>query len=189
MVRAIQQSNKLWKAKPAISSGEILLEDYYDALQQTWLYVCRNLCEATTGKAYDPAIASVSTWINAYLKFRIEDMRRTRRQEKRTQSAPILREGEWHNPLDNVAARSSLLPILTQIELWVKHQEKYLRSIHVRDRPDINCYVLILRRLPPETAWTELSNELQVSVATLSGFYQRECLPRLRDFGQSEGYL
>ena len=27
---------------------------YPDALQQTWIYFCRNLCEATTGNAYDP---------------------------------------------------------------------------------------------------------------------------------------
>ncbi|MBE9098310.1 sigma-70 family RNA polymerase sigma factor [Vacuolonema iberomarrocanum] len=189
LVRTVQQADRLWKAGPAIASGEIPVEDYYDALQQTWLYVCRNLCEAKTGKAYDPTIASLFTWINAYLKFRIEDMRRTRRQEEQTRASPILREGEWHDPLEIMPAQPSPLPIEAHVQRWVNQQEQQLRSIHVRDRPDINCFTLILRRLPPETAWSELSQELQVSVATLSGFYQRECLPRLRDFGLSEGFL
>ena len=46
---------------------------YQDALQQTWIYFCQNLCEAKTGNAYDPEKAGVVTWLNAYLKRRLQD--------------------------------------------------------------------------------------------------------------------
>jgi hypothetical protein len=49
--------------------------------------------------------------------------------------------------------------------------------------------VLILRRLPPETPWKVLSEEFDIPSSTLSSFYQRQCLPRLREFGKSEGYF
>lgn len=46
---------------------------YEDALQQTWIYFCRNLCANTTGNQYDPDQASLVTWLNAYLKRRLQD--------------------------------------------------------------------------------------------------------------------
>ena len=58
IVWRIQQSGKLMSC--------IGVPDYEDAIQQTWLYFCRNLCEATTGDAYNPERASVITWLNAY---------------------------------------------------------------------------------------------------------------------------
>ncbi|MDJ0689538.1 MAG: helix-turn-helix domain-containing protein [Xenococcaceae cyanobacterium MO_188.B32] len=44
-------------------------------------------------------------------------------------------------------------------------------------------------RLPPETSWQELSKEFGISISTLSNFYQRQCMPRLRNFAKSEGYI
>lgn len=58
IIAMIQRSRKLFRDA---------IPDYEDALQQTWIYFCRNLCEAATGQAYDPALGSVSTWLNAYL--------------------------------------------------------------------------------------------------------------------------
>ncbi len=64
-----------------------------------------------------------------------------------------------------------------------------LRRIHIRDRPDINCQVLIADRLPPEIPWSELAQKYGVAIATLSNFYQRQCFPLLLNFGKSQGYL
>jgi hypothetical protein len=60
---------------------------------------------------------------------------------------------------------------------------------HIAGRPEVNAQVLILRRLPPEASWKELSAEFNLPISTLSSFYQRQCIPRLRKFGESEGYL
>ena len=46
---------------------------YQDALQQTWLYFCRNVCEGLTGQTYDSSYGSVITWLNAYLRRRLQD--------------------------------------------------------------------------------------------------------------------
>ena len=64
-----------------------------------------------------------------------------------------------------------------------------LRGIYITNRPDVTAQILILRRLPPETSWKDLAADYKLSVSTLSSFYQRQCLPRLRKFGELEGYL
>lgn len=180
----IQQSGKLLRG--------LEVPDYEDALQQTWLYLCRNLCEATTGNPYDPQQASVITWINAYLKRRLQDSRQTAITQKRmiaTRFPLKSKDYESLDPVDYLVATPEPPPILQEIREWVQQEGAKLRRIHVRDRPDINCQVLILRRLPPEVAWEDLSKEFGVSIATLSNFYQRECFPRLLNFGKSQGYI
>jgi hypothetical protein len=64
-----------------------------------------------------------------------------------------------------------------------------LSRIHITNHPEVTAKVLILRRLPPEDSWKSIAAEFNVSIPTLSSFYQRQCLPRLRNFGESEGYL
>lgn len=182
LIWQIQRSGKLLRG--------VGVPDYEDALQQTWLYCCRNLCEALTGNAYDPELASVTTWLNAYLKRRFSDRQREVLQQQAERAFGQVGEtGELLNPIDNLPAPTNPPPILEEIQEWVEREGTQLRRVHVRDRPDINCQVLILRRLPPETPWETLSQEFGVAIATLSNFYQRECFPRLLKFGQSQGYL
>ena len=40
---------------------------YQDALQQTWVYFCHNICEGRTGRAYDPDRGTIVTWLNFYV--------------------------------------------------------------------------------------------------------------------------
>lgn len=178
----IQRSGKLLRG-----SG---VPNYEDALQQTWLYFCRNLCEAVTADPYDPTQASVITWINAYLKRRLQDnYQAVAEQQAKTLSWQPSDVNDPYDPIANLPARPDVPPILDEIHAWLERDSKPLRRVHVRDRPDIHCQVLIQRRLPPETSWEQLSQEFSVAIATLSNFYQRECFPRLLAFGQSQGYL
>lgn len=41
---------------------------YEDALQQTWVYFCQNICEANTAQPYDSTRSSIVTRLNAYLQ-------------------------------------------------------------------------------------------------------------------------
>lgn len=182
MIWRIQQSGKLWR--------DVGVPDYEDALQQTWLYFCRNLCEATTGDRYDPQRASVMTWLNAYLKARLDDRRLAAYFDNNVKAKPMLsKDGELLDPLEFIQARPDPPPILEDIREWLEKEGCHLRRIHLRDRPDINCQVLIEHRLPPETAWFVLAQGFGVAIATLSNFYQRECFPLLLNFGKSQGYL
>lgn len=164
---------------------------YQDALQQTWVYFCQNLCESTTGACYDRERASPITWLNTYLKRRLQDgYLDVQKQRVTLLSVTAKGEEESFNPVDNLAASPDIPPLLEEVRKWVlADPQKQLRRTYISDRPDINCQVLILRRLPPETPWKTLAEEFGISAGTLSSFYQRQCMPRLREFGKAEGYL
>ena len=180
-------SSKLWKENTPY---------YQDALQQTWLYFCRNICEGLTGQAYDPAYGSVITWLNAYLKRRLQDFYLNQYKEQATTVPIKVRQSasgtnsEIIDPVDNLPATPQAPPILENLEMWVKtDSDGELRSTYVKGHPKVNCQILILKRLPPEVSWKELSEEFGLPIPTLSSFYQRQCLPRLRKFAQLEGWL
>jgi hypothetical protein len=165
---------------------------YQDALQQTWVYFCQNVCEAGTGAAYDPERSRIITWLNNYLKWRLQDGYIKAQEEKVTQVQATSRsdEGNETNLIENIPAEPDVPPLLEEVKKWVQADVTgELRQTHITNRPDVTAQVLILRRLPPETSWKDLSAEFNLTVSTLSSFYQRQCLPRLRKFGESEGYL
>ncbi len=169
---------------------------YQDALQQTWLYFCRNICEGTTGQAYDPNYGTIITWLNAYLKRRLQDFYLNQHREKAiTVPMKVYQSGSGESsdildPIDNLAATPEAPPILENIRAWAEEDAKgELRGTCIKGHPDVNCQVLILKRLPPEASWKELSEEFSLQIPTLSSFYQRQCLPRLRKFAEFEGYL
>lgn len=180
-------SNRLWREN---------VPYYQDALQKTWIYFCQNLCEGATGGRYDPSRGSIVTWLNYYLRRRLQDsFTEVREEQARTASAQVRigRSGgseDVIDPIDSVAANPDVPPILEQVRSWVEADATgELRRTHIEGHPRANCRVLLLRRLPPETGWKELSEEFGLAVSTLSSFYQRQCLPRLRKFGESEGYI
>lgn len=182
-----------------LTSGKLWKENvpyYQDALQQTWVFFCQNICESKTGDRYNPDRGSVATWLNAYLKRRLQDFYiNTQKQRAReaSESVRLSRSGapeEAIPMIDTLPAPPDVPPILNAVRTWVETDAAgELRRIHIEGYPEVNCQMLILRRLPPETGWKELSEDLGLSISTLSSFYQRQCLPRLRKFGESEGYL
>lgn len=156
---------------------------YEDALQETWIYFCRNIC-----KAYDPDKANVVTWLNNYLKWRLKDGYITlQQQQHQTVSKQVERAVD---PVDRLPARAEIPPLLEEIEQWAREDVQYkLRQTHLKNRPQITARDLILSRLPPETPWKELAARYDVAVGTLSSFYQRKCQPLLREFSKSQGYI
>jgi DNA-directed RNA polymerase specialized sigma24 family protein len=180
VVRAIIKSGKLWKDNDP---------NYGDVLQKTWLYFCENIDQ------YDPERGSVITWLNAYLKYRLQDIRRERNQEKKTKIQHSDRQNQDLNRtiddlINNLPAAPDIPPILEEIQQWVQTDPNgELRRIHIQGHPEITCQVLILRRLPPQTTWEILAQEFGVAASTLNSFYRRQCMPRLRKFGETQGYL
>jgi hypothetical protein len=179
-------TNKLWKENKPY---------YQDALQQTWVYFCQNICEGNTGEPYNPSRGSVITWLNFYLKRRLQDFYiDDKKQQARTAVTHSqglgAADNETVDPIDKVAAEPDMPLLLEEVKKWAESDpEGELSQVHISNRPDVTCQLLILRRLPPEESWKTLAAELNLSISTLSSFYQRQCLPRLRKFGESEGYL
>jgi hypothetical protein len=179
-------ANKLWKENTPY---------YQDALQQTWLYFCQNICEGNTGKPYDPNRASIVTWLNFYLRQRLRDFYINNQKEQIiTVPMPIGQFGSEEtnqriDPLENIPANPDIPPLLEEVKRWAQTDpEGELSSIHIANHPEVTCQVLILRRLPPETSWKTLAAEFNLTISTLSSFYQRQCLPRLRKFSELQGY-
>ncbi|MDJ0573580.1 MAG: sigma-70 family RNA polymerase sigma factor [Xenococcaceae cyanobacterium MO_234.B1] len=164
---------------------------YEDALQETWIYFCRNICEGKPGKVYDSDKASVVTWLNNYLKWRLKDAYiRIKKKKQQTVSVQVDRNNQIIDPIDNLPAKADIPPLLEEIEKWAgEDPQNKLRRIYLENHPQVTSQVLILRRLPPETAWEKLAEEYGVAAGTLSSFYQRKCKPLLREFSKSQGYI
>ena len=188
-----QRQKKLTQIIRLLES-ELWQEDtayYEDALQETWIYFCQNICEGKTAKPYNPERASVITWLNNYLKWRLKDgYITTAKQRKQTISSQVDENNKIIDPVDSLAAKPDVPPILEEIEKWaLQDRDRQLRQTHLDNHPHITCQLLILRRLPPETPWKTLAEEYQVSAGTLSSFYQRKCKPLLRQFSKLQGYI
>lgn len=189
IVRLIVKSGKLWQENTP---------HYNDALQQTWVYFCRNVCvcENNTAKTvFNPNLGSVITWLDKYLKMRLKDFCIEQAKDQNRVIFPLISEdSEAINLINNVenppTHSDSPLVILEETKKWVQADpEGELRSVHIKERPDVTCQILILRRLPPETPWKNIAAEFKLPDSTAPNFYKRECLPRLRNFAKNQGYL
>lgn len=181
IVQLVEESGKLWKENTPF---------YEEAKQETWLYFCLN------PKKYNPARASVITWLNNHLKWRLKEFRRRNAKEaaKTIVSAisgnGVLRSEQSICLLDNLPASPDIPPILEEVLKWAETDPNgELRGTHIRDRPNVTCQILILRRLPPSTHWGAIAEEFNLPISTVISFYHCKVLPRLREFGLSQGYL
>jgi DNA-directed RNA polymerase specialized sigma24 family protein len=163
--------------------------EYADAMQQTWLYFAKNICQT-----YDSERGCIVTWLNAYLWHRYQDEFR-RQITKRYHEIPIdhaVTEGTQGWVVRDLAAPEyGSLALLDRVSAWVKSDpDSCLSRIHVRHRPDVNAQALVLLRLPPKVlSWQVIARRFNLPLPTVSSFYQRKCLPLLREFGRAEGML
>ncbi|NEP47181.1 MAG: sigma-70 family RNA polymerase sigma factor [Okeania sp. SIO2H7] len=180
--RLVMKSGKLWRE---------YVPYYGDAVQQMWEYCCQHLDE------YDPEVGAVISWFNFRLK---KELRRLRdqhnRRRDRTASTQTTSHGDVLDPVDRLPSRPNIDPVLDILEktvAWVNADpEGELRATRFRKRSDINAQVLFLKRFPSETPWNEIAADLGLNAAEskdLPKFYNRRCLPLLRKFGVSQGYI
>lgn len=186
LIALVQKSGRLWQGSTATR------EDYEEALQKTWLWICTKI------EDYDPARVNVATgqrttviaWINATLKYRLLDLQIERQKNIQRQAVaqPSLTQDSTLDWIAQIPAPPAPDPLFSLIDEWLQANAKLLSRIYVTDRPEVNCQAIIRHRLPPETDWKQLSQDYQVPISTLSNFYQRKCLPQLRTFLESQGY-
>lgn len=184
IVRMIQQSGKQWREYASY---------YEDALQDTWLYFSRNLCEGenNTAKPFCRADCKIIARFNKYLKWRLRDYAVEVTKELDLRISPrFSKEGKLIDPVNLIQAPKPLPNWCEEIRIWAENDiSGQLQNTHIKGHSEVNCRILILRRLPPEKAWKDLSVEFGLSISTLSGFYEKKCRPLLHQFGKSEGYF
>ncbi|MGC9505785.1 sigma-70 family RNA polymerase sigma factor [Baaleninema sp.] len=180
--RLVSQSGKLWRDSAPY---------YNDALQEMWEYCFDRLEE------YDPRVKRVTTWLDDELKRRLRRYRDRQRRETHRKVAPLKTEdGSTFDPVDGLPAREDVRPALDiwyNTLDWVRRDpDGRLQNTYFRHRRDINCQVLFLKRFPTETPWKTIAEEFNLDDAAtkdLPKWYNRRCLPLLRDFGVANGYL
>lgn len=180
--RLVMKSGKLWKSR----------EQYYnDALQEMWIHCCQNIDE------YNPQIKGVITWLDDELKKRLRRYRDRKYRDQNRQITPRQTEGEPRkDPVARTEARPDIQPALEIWEEtvnWVRTDpEEILSKTCFKHRSDINCQSLFLLRFPNAPPWKTIAEGFGLNEADtkyLPKWYNRSCLPLLRAFGVSQGYL
>jgi len=183
IIRVVTKSSQLWRNNSPY---------YEDALQQTWLHLCDN------PERYEPDRGTVITWLSNYLKWQLSDSRKaTWKEESRRVAIQTARTKEMYDQIQvndeetwDLLARPDVLTILEKTRRWVETDStRELRKTHIKGRPDVNCQILILLRLPPETRWDTIARIFDLPNSTAPSFYKRQALPHLRRFGVGQGYL
>ncbi len=97
-------------------------------------------------------------------------------------------DGQSVRAADCLPAQPDIPNLLEEVRQWAS-TTPHLQQVHITGYPHITARLLILARLPPETPWKMLTAQLGLSIGTLSSFYHRQCMPLLRNFGESQGYF
>ena len=173
LIRIIQRSGKIWKDSSP---------DYEDALQKTWLYFCLNL------SAYDPKKASVITWFNNYLKWRLLDQRIDEKEKTKIFVDNVTADGS--DIFDKVPSPESKQDLWTFVCTWIKNDpDGKFKGKTMPSRTDINAQIVCLQHLCDGKTWQNLSIELRINYQTLTTFYKRHCIPLLKEFPRIDDFL
>lgn len=186
IVQRVRRSGKLWGENTSY---------YEDALQETWLFLCQNV---ERYKPNESSSCSVITWLNIYLRWQLQDFRKANYVDFRSRAESFHESGNESasdqndrlEALDFLPSPPDIPPILKEVRHWAQTDaDGELRRTYIRKRHDVNCQILILLRLPPENQWNTIATQFSLPETTISTFYKRKALPRLRRFGFEQGYL
>ncbi|WP_392534448.1 hypothetical protein [Nostoc sp. C117] len=192
-------------------------QDYLEALNQTWEWVSRKICEFEARSRSDSEGVSPSfqqslvIWINGYLKWRIKDLYIP--DTKYTISLDRLSrndEGDETTLLNILPDRQSATISLDLLDLKIaqiqeterqclgnrikqyiqQDEDGRLTASHPRKNPECHCHLLAMRLLlenPPHKI-ADIARELNISNQTLYSHWKQNCLPLLREIGMNFGY-
>jgi hypothetical protein len=96
---------------------------------------------------------------------------------------------EFDIPDENQTVEAKDPNLLDAIRSWAMADVTgELQAKQMRSLPQVNCQQLILDRLQPDISWEQLASHYQSKVPSLAAFYQRHCIPKLREFCLRQGY-
>ena len=164
LIRAIKFSGRLCRPHQRKFSPKLYRTLYEEALHETLCYVCLNI------DRYDPERGDrkFMNWVNFKL-----DKSLLKCYEKYNRYAKF--EIPSSQNLDRVIQPASTVD-LTEVlrEYLIKDSQGVFSSTHIRNRPDANFTQVALARFSGQS-WEEISQQLDIPVATLSSFYNRWC--------------
>jgi hypothetical protein len=185
--------------------------DYLDALNQTWLWVIKNICEQFKLDV-NSIEKRLTTWINSTLKWRIKDLYiKYYKDQKMTDTLDKYVGNEDITTLleflaDNgitTPARNDLDFLIDEIERQEKENisqkiedyinndpEQLLTNCHPKHNPQANCQILSQRLLlkEPPDKMSHLATDLNINNQTLNSHFKRNCLKQLQTIAKQLGY-
>ncbi len=164
LVKAIKLSKKLIRIRQHGSSSEFEKLIYEEAVTETLAYVCTKI------ELYDPERGNKKfmNWVN----FKLEKTLIKCRQEF---SIPYTIEISSWSDLENIGYKNNQPNLSDLLYQYIEQDsEAKFKSVFIQDHPQANFKDIALARLSGHT-WKEISQELQLSISTLSSFFQRNC--------------
>ena len=164
LVKAIKFSGRL--CRPHIKKFSVSLYQmlYEEALTETLCYVCLNIDH------YDPNRGNQKfmNWVNFKL-----DKSLLKCYEKYKRYADF--EIPSSQNIEQIVQPTTALD-LTEVlrDFLVKDPDGIFSSTHIRNRPDVTFSKVALAKFSGQK-WEEISQDLEIPVATLSSFYNRWC--------------
>ncbi|MEG4943200.1 hypothetical protein [Microcoleus sp. F4-D5] len=165
---------------------------YYEAVNKTWEWLDKNLHKFHPRRS--PIQASLTTWINAHLGYRIHDLHTTKNQKELSLDLDALeRSGFYNDYLDGLEVeierieRQEKQAVARAIVKYIDRDPEYeLRKCHPRNRPDCNCQVLVqrlfLQQSPEKMA--VIARQLNIKTQTIYSFWKRTGLSKLQGIGR-----
>ncbi len=187
--------------------------DYLLALNKTWEWFCRNICEF---QPLSPSLQnSLVIWINGHLRFRLKDIHIPDNTNLWSLDRPFTNDDGYQITLGELLPdpqfprqNGKLLDLdLLDIKI-IQLQEKKLQRIDrlirqqivadergklkacsPRKYPECHCHLLTLRLLlqePPDTI-ADIAREFNIKNQTLHSHWKRKCLPLLQNIARNYG--
>lgn len=154
---------------------------YLEALNKTWQWLDSNLHEFHPRRS--PIQASLITWINGYLWYRIQDLySSTNIKELSLDLDALERSGFYDEYVSGLEAeierieRQEKAALARAIAQYIdRDPEKKLRNCHPRNRPDCNCQLIVQKLLLQESPekMSAIARQLNINTQTIRSFWKR----------------
>ena len=170
LISAIQKSGQLYRPYNSLPP-DVYADIYAEALQKVFLHICQKIDD------YKPERGKVIAWVNFLVSKRFIDVINDR-QNKKMVSLDI---PNLDNLFDNNANVSQIEEIKEYLE---EDPDEIFRQAYVKGCPAASFQALALRYLADQS-WEEISKEFNISISTLSSFYQRSLkkfAPRFQEY-------
>lgn len=174
LVKAIKLSQKLIRSRQHGSSPKFEKLIYEEAVTETLAYVCTKI------ELYDPERGNKKfmNWVN----FKLEKTLIKCRQQF---SRPYPIEISCWPDLENIGYKNNQPNLSDLLYQYIEEDsEARFKSVFIQGHPQANFKNIALARLSGHT-WKEISQELQLSISTLSSFFQRNC-QKFKDLFEKE---
>ncbi len=174
LMRAIGRSDRITKQSNWLSIPNF--KDIYDeALNETLIEICRRIDN------YNPQYP-VMAWVNNIFNYRFQDIYH-KYQKRGITNLPKQAQLQWleiNRPQSRSSSQSDREINLDEGEDDLKllrdfvatDPDRIFATEHIQNRPDVTFQTILLM-ICDAKSWTEISEQFDISISTISSFYQR----------------